>query len=161
MAVSKAIQSLNGENLKIDMTAMIDVTFQLLIFFMCTLQFKTTEGMLDCYLPKELGVFASPPKKSPEEPVYIKLIKEEGSKETSIYFGDQKLKGANKFEILFNNVNLIISKSPGSPVVIDPDINVSFQDIISTLNICRKVQQEPHGKGLQIKFAAKALEETK
>ena len=39
-----------------DMTPMIDVTFLLLIFFMCTLKFKTLEGKLAAYLPKDVGV---------------------------------------------------------------------------------------------------------
>ena len=38
------------------MTPMIDVTFLLLIFFMCTLKFKILEGKLGAYLPKDVGV---------------------------------------------------------------------------------------------------------
>ncbi len=41
----------------IDMTPMIDVTFLLLIFFMCTLKFKTLEGKLSAFLPKDFGAF--------------------------------------------------------------------------------------------------------
>ena len=41
---------------KLEMTPMIDVTFLLLIFFMCTLKFKTLEGKLSAYLPKDVGV---------------------------------------------------------------------------------------------------------
>lgn len=35
---------------------MIDVTFLLLIFFMCTLQFRQLEGKLTAHLPKDAGV---------------------------------------------------------------------------------------------------------
>ena len=38
------------------MTPMIDVTFLLLIFFMCTLKFKTLEGRLAAYLPNDAGM---------------------------------------------------------------------------------------------------------
>jgi len=38
-----------------DMTPMIDVVFQLLIFFMLTMQFKEVEGKLLSQLPKNLG----------------------------------------------------------------------------------------------------------
>ncbi|MEZ5989635.1 MAG: biopolymer transporter ExbD [Planctomycetota bacterium] len=38
----------------LDMTPMIDVTFLLLIFFLC-LEFKTLEGKLQANLPKDLG----------------------------------------------------------------------------------------------------------
>jgi biopolymer transport protein ExbD len=44
---------------KPDMTPMIDVTFLLLIFFLC-LEFKTLEGKLGMKLPKDLGATSQP-----------------------------------------------------------------------------------------------------
>ena len=38
-----------------DLTPMIDVTFLLLIFFLCSIQFKVLEGKLSTYLPKDVG----------------------------------------------------------------------------------------------------------
>ena len=37
------------------LTSMIDVTFLLLVFFLCTLQFKTLEGKLAADLPRDAG----------------------------------------------------------------------------------------------------------
>jgi len=37
----KRIKEINEEEHELEMTPMIDVTFLLLIFFMCTLKFKT------------------------------------------------------------------------------------------------------------------------
>ena len=51
---------------RLDMTPMIDVTFLLLVFFMCTLQFKTLEGKLSAFLPKDVGPQSTP---SPEDPI--------------------------------------------------------------------------------------------
>jgi biopolymer transport protein ExbD len=45
---------------RIEMTPMIDVTFLLLVFFLCTLRFKTLEGKLDAYLPKDVGLGVQP-----------------------------------------------------------------------------------------------------
>jgi biopolymer transport protein ExbD len=45
-----------GEAEKANMTPMIDVCFQLLIFFMVTSKFKTLEGKLAAYLPKDKGL---------------------------------------------------------------------------------------------------------
>ena len=42
-----------------DMTPMIDVVFQLLIFFMLTMQFKEVEGKLLSQLPKDKGLAPS------------------------------------------------------------------------------------------------------
>lgn len=154
---SENVKNICQEEIQIDMTPMIDVTFQLLVFFMCTLQFAQNEGSLDCYLPKDIGVSSAPARKTPEEPVHIKLMKDEATKETVVWVGDSKMKGQTKYDSLFTTVDTIISKTPSSPVVIDPDINIPFQDIISTLNACRKVQQKPYGKSMEIKFSAKAM----
>jgi biopolymer transport protein ExbD len=47
------------EEIKSDMTPMIDVTFLLLIFFIVTLKFKVLEGRLDAALPKDRGTSTS------------------------------------------------------------------------------------------------------
>ena len=47
------------EEVKTDMTPMIDVTFLLLIFFIVTLKFKVLEGRLDAALPKDRGTSSS------------------------------------------------------------------------------------------------------
>ncbi|PCJ54769.1 MAG: hypothetical protein COA70_03495 [Planctomycetota bacterium] len=47
------------EEIKPDMTPMIDVTFLLLIFFIVTLKFKVLEGRLDAALPKDRGTNTS------------------------------------------------------------------------------------------------------
>ncbi len=51
---------LSDRESKMEMTPMIDVTFLLLIFFMCTLQFKTLEGKLSAFLPKDAGLSVNP-----------------------------------------------------------------------------------------------------
>ena len=50
------LKEIQDEKQEMPMTPMIDVTFLLLIFFMCTLKFKTLEGKLAAYLPKDVGV---------------------------------------------------------------------------------------------------------
>ena len=48
------------QEIKPDMTPMIDVTFLLLIFFIVTLKFKILEGRLDAALPKDRGTSNAP-----------------------------------------------------------------------------------------------------
>jgi biopolymer transport protein ExbD len=38
-----------------DLTPMIDIVFNLLIFFMCASRFRSTEALIRCYLPTGLG----------------------------------------------------------------------------------------------------------
>jgi len=59
------------ETHEMEMTPMIDVTFLLLIFFLCTIKFKTLEGKLSAYLPKDVGVNTSPAE--PKEKVEIRV----------------------------------------------------------------------------------------
>ena len=59
------------EKCEMEMTPMIDVTFLLLIFFVCTIKFKTLEGKLAAYLPKDVGVNASDAE--PKEKIDITL----------------------------------------------------------------------------------------
>ena len=162
MAVSQFTQKLSQEEIKVDMTPMIDVTFLLLIFFMCTLHFKSLEGMLASYLPKDQGVFSVPVKSNPQEPIHIKLLRS-NENTTILWVGASKFQKEDKFDRLYNLVKAIVSKSviqkkAGIPIIIDPEINVTFQDVISTLNVCRKVQALTD-KPLDIKFSAKAIEE--
>ena len=65
----ETMESLNGD---MSMTSMIDVTFLLLIFFLCGQKFKVLENKLDTYLPKDTG---PAPTKSPDErlPTEVKL----------------------------------------------------------------------------------------
>ena len=43
------------------MTAMIDIVFLLLIFFMCVTQFRTLEGALRGFMPRDAGLAATDP----------------------------------------------------------------------------------------------------
>ena len=69
------LKQIAEEESKLEMTPMIDVTFLLLIFFMCTIKFKTLEGKLEAFLPKDVGVNASdaPPKEKID--IVIKTVK--------------------------------------------------------------------------------------
>lgn len=64
------------EDSELEMTAMIDVTFLLLIFFMCTLKFKTLEGKLQAYLPKDVGVNSSDDPPIEKVEITLRVIKE-------------------------------------------------------------------------------------
>ncbi|MBL6721784.1 MAG: biopolymer transporter ExbD [Planctomycetes bacterium] len=73
------LNDLASEEVEMEMTPMIDVTFLLLIFFMCTLKFKTLEGKLSAYLPKDVGVNSS--SAEPIEKVEILVrVRQEGAK---------------------------------------------------------------------------------
>jgi len=59
---------------KLEMTSMIDVVFLLLIFFLCTLKFKTLEGKLAAYLPKDVGVNTSDAEEIEKVEILVKVV---------------------------------------------------------------------------------------
>jgi biopolymer transport protein ExbD len=70
------------DEVKISMTPMIDVTFLILVFFMCTLQFKTLEAKLAAFLPTDRGVDGEPIVQS--EPVRISLRVVDGDRDRDV-----------------------------------------------------------------------------
>ncbi len=73
------LRDIAEEEFKMEMTPMIDVTFLLLIFFLCTIKFKVLEGKLSAYLPKDVGVNQS--EAEPKEKIEITIkIKKEGQR---------------------------------------------------------------------------------
>ena len=68
---SAILAKINETECKLNLTPMIDVTFLLMIFFLLTLRFKTLEGKLSAYLPKDVGVNVE--QAEPIEKVEIRL----------------------------------------------------------------------------------------
>jgi biopolymer transport protein ExbD len=85
--MSSQLQQLAQEESKLEMTPMIDVTFLLLIFFMCTLKFKTLEGKLAAYLPKDVGVNSSDDPPIEKVEVVLRVINE-GTKYKPVRAGE-------------------------------------------------------------------------
>jgi biopolymer transport protein ExbD len=68
------LEDIGKEEAKMDMTPMIDVVFQLIIFFMCNIKYKTLEGRLDAYLPKDVGVNTAPATQIEKVEITIKVV---------------------------------------------------------------------------------------
>ncbi len=68
------LEDIGKEEAKMDMTPMIDVVFQLIIFFMCNIKYKTLEGRLDAFLPKDVGVNTAPATQIEKVEIVIKVV---------------------------------------------------------------------------------------
>jgi biopolymer transport protein ExbD len=73
---NRTLEMLTKEKFELQMTPMIDVTFLLLIFFMCTIKFKVLEGKLSAYLPKDVGVNVNPAEPREKIDIEIRVINE-------------------------------------------------------------------------------------
>ena len=72
--MKSTLKKVAEEECKLELTSMIDVVFLLLIFFLCTLKFKTLEGKLAAYLPKDVGVNTSEAEEIEKVEILIKVV---------------------------------------------------------------------------------------
>ena len=127
-------------NMELNMTPMIDVIFQLMIFFMCSIHFKSLEGKLYSYIPRDKGPSGGNP--PPIEEVRIKLVYSESSPLLArVKLGEMDFKDWNSLERHLKDLASGLVTPDGLdviPVKIDADGNVPAQAVVSVLNICKK-----------------------
>jgi biopolymer transport protein ExbD len=142
MSKIKASQTQEA-NMELNMTPMIDVIFQLMIFFMCSIHFKSLEGKLLAYNPKDKGRpmedYRPPP---PIDEVRIRLAYSESFQMLSkVKVGEIDFKDWDSLEIHLKDLAPKLVMPDGLdiiPVKIDADGNVPAQAVVSVLNICKK-----------------------
>jgi hypothetical protein len=66
-----AVELPEPEDTEMNMTPMIDIVFQLIIFFLLSLKFKTIDSRIDSMLPKDRGLAATPT--FPEDFLKVKI----------------------------------------------------------------------------------------
>ena len=151
--VSKSKAGDTGDFPQLQMTPMIDVTFQMLIFFMVGMQIRIPEGILKSYLPKDRGKgVASEDDITEITPPEVK-IRMEKNKVTStedetvvdIFFEQYRCEDIPDLELKLLRLGEAFSEIP---VVIDGGPEVPFEYILGTLNACVKA------KFTQISFKA-------
>ena len=104
---------------------MIDVTFLLLVFFLCTMKFRTFEGRMDAALPKAFGTGL--PTVDPIEKLDIVAYK----------LGPEAMRfdiGASKFRDLGSLRAHLATFPADTPVTIDMREGTVHQDFMSILD---------------------------
>ncbi len=121
----------------LNMTPMIDIVFQLLIFFMCSIRFRTMEGKLQSYLPKDKGMRNVAFQPLVQE-VRILLKYNEDTGIVSMWMGETKFPNhdtlINAVHAKHEEYKRIISRPV--PVIIDADKNVPYREIVKVLDMC-------------------------
>lgn len=125
------------EEVKLSLTPMIDVTFLLLIFFMCNIKFKMLEGKLAAYLPKDKGVTQTDTFLLQEE-IRVLLLQEK-AKAKFIVWG-RRTEGFIPADLakLFTTVRTAYTQMKQSqdkvPSVIQVEEKVKHGDVVACLN---------------------------
>lgn len=121
----------------LNMTPMIDVVFQLLIFFMCTIRFRTMEGKLLSYLPKDKGLRNVAFQPLVEE-VRITLKYDESTGVVSMWLGQTQYPNhdalMNAVHAKYEEFKRTVSRPV--PVIIDADKNVPYREVVKILDMC-------------------------
>jgi biopolymer transport protein ExbD len=133
-----------GGKIAIDMTPMIDVVFQLLIFFMCTLKMVEPEGDFDISMP--LGApSASAPSDAELPPFKVRMLADATGELASLSFNGENLGGGEGAIPLLNSKvfrSIQSLQALGSDqlqkqeVEIDPDYNLNYRYIINAIGAC-------------------------
>jgi biopolymer transport protein ExbD len=122
-----------------EFTPMIDVVFLLLIFFMCTLKFKTLENKLATYLPTDKGLNTHFEELEPVEKIRIKLSLR--GEQCLCYINGRPvgvLPGAEK--AAFDQIKRLKMASEKSPAEIDPDPRVAHKFVVSIIDECLRAK---------------------
>jgi biopolymer transport protein ExbD len=134
-----------GDKIEMQMASMIDVVFQLLIFFMLTLKIVEPEGDFDINMP--LGAPSSSSTSDPDlPPMKVRMEADPATGELSQLFYNSQPMGNGRpafqrlnLEIL-KSVNALRAAGPGTldkqEVEIDPDYSLHYKNIIAAISAC-------------------------
>ena len=134
-----------GEKIETQMAPMIDVVFQLLIFFMLTLKIIEPEGNFDINMP--LGAPPTSSVTDPDLPPFkVRMEADPATGELSqlLYNGQPMGNDATAFQRLnmeiLKSVNSLKAAGPDAldkqEVEIDPDFGLHYKNIIAAISAC-------------------------
>lgn len=123
------------DKVDLQMTPMIDIVFQLLIFFVMTFKIVEVEGDFNIKMP--VAAMSSPSTTEPFPPIKVRLTADPNGDLTSIQMAGRSL---STFDALHLQVLQIVGtdRTPGSPseqaeVELDCDFNLKYENVIKAI----------------------------
>jgi len=107
-------KSAEQEEVTLSMTPLIDVTFLLLIFFMCAMKFKTLERKVAAFLPKDRGLAKTKIKLEEKAKITVELKRTRQEKVTRVKLLDSQIGVDEQGFQLLNQQIAQIHRSPGN-----------------------------------------------
>ena len=142
---------------KLDMTPMIDIVFQLLIFFILTLRLAASEGQFEVHLPRQSS---GPPRPTTALPLEVRLLAGAGGELAEVTLNGRRLSG---LEELHREVEQLLGGDPAlaaaseATLVCDPAL--SYEHCIAAVTaISGSIERDGSIRPLiaKINFAAPA-----
>ncbi|MHC5020258.1 MAG: ExbD/TolR family protein [Planctomycetota bacterium] len=124
------------EDMVMDITPMIDVVFQLLIFFMVATKFKTLEGKMLAYLPKDKSTRPIDPPPPEVLPIRVTLTWNVTTRQAKVYVGQTFTGIADQggLSAAKRRVRQILSAGT-EKAEIDADPGIPYRYVVETLNM--------------------------
>jgi biopolymer transport protein ExbD len=149
-----------SENVELKMTAMIDVVFQLLIFFLVGTKFRVPEGELEAYLPEEGAPTNQTRRLEEVDEIRVSLLVSHrgATGEPRVLIDNKRVQPGSRFgksPMAWLESELFrLGKSKAMrdevPIIISAEPDLSYKWVIATLNTCRKARFK------KVNFAASA-----
>lgn len=127
----------NSEGDELDMTPMIDVIFQLLIFFMFGATFTMPEKKMISELPKQ-GVSVRPSKTAHKDLEMVKIFIKTANGGIEITCNERSL--GDNFDELGAMLKKLASAVKDIPVVIDATPNTPFKFVIRAMDLSKQAK---------------------
>jgi biopolymer transport protein ExbD len=125
------------ERVEMNMTPMIDVCFQLLIFFMLSLRLFSPEGDFSVTMPLAAPREGLPPE-TQTPPIKVRLTADANGKLAGIQMGQRKLISFKELHDQIREVSRLDrgpgATSTGAEVELDCDYNLKFEYVVNALS---------------------------
>ena len=122
---------------QMNMTPMIDVTFQLIVVFLCSMKFRTLDQKIEAFLPKDVGLNTAPASVEPKTKVTLMLRKRPEDPVTRVILLGTAL-GTTSNDSIWNGLTSRIKEFKGQDAKIegeiDADNDVSHGEVIRALD---------------------------
>ncbi|MBI3099882.1 MAG: biopolymer transporter ExbD [Planctomycetes bacterium] len=124
--------------LETNMTPMIDIIFQLLIFFMCSIHFKALEGKLMSYLPKDKGMKTSVATPQLNE-ITVDVEFDEATKTSKYFVGESTYTDVDQvIDVVQKVYDQFRDQPKPAPVKLRAQPKVPWRDVIAVVDGCKK-----------------------
>ena len=118
-----------SDKIELMMTPMIDVVFQLLIFFMCGTKFRSPDGRVEAYLPKDVGTAAGQVNTE-----FDSIIVRVGEKGVLTVNGTR----CDTYKDFYDRLLKLKADVVKPKVILDPHQQTEHRFVMQALDVCKK-----------------------
>jgi len=124
----------------INVTPLVDVIFCLCVFFMISFKFKQLEGKFDSWLPKGKGSAGALADSSILDEVRVAMYWDEANQRTVRQLKSRRVDNDDELAALIKEAHddWVQMNKPETPVTIDAEARVPWEDVINVINLCKK-----------------------